>query len=149
MYYENDHFSPTAMNDWNVDSTQTGLRNIPANMYKKVNNYQYSKYTFSASKRAKSKTDFYASPYYNGPIYDAVTGTTIKGHFVGSKYEDLYFKVRCSDLGIGQEGATFFYHSPAEYERHNSSILNAELKEKWEKKYYNSKRELKIDSEEE
>ena len=147
MYYENDHFSPIAPNDWNVDTVQHVSRFQATNIYKKVNNHLYSKYCFSVNKKAKSKTDFHASPYYNGPIYDTVTGTTIQGHLVGSKYEDLYFKVRSSDLGIGQEGATFFYHSPGEYERHNSAMLSPEIKEKWEKKSQKARREFKLEEE--
>lgn len=148
MYYENDHFSPTAVNDWNIDPVQVMLHSCPANIYKKVNNHLYSKYSFASNKKAKSKKDFYASPYYNGYIYDAVTGSTIQGHLVGSKYEDLYFKVRTSDLGIGQDGATFFYHSPSEYERHNSTMLTTDVKEKWEKKYQKANRDLKMESDE-
>jgi len=149
MYYENEHFSPTATNDWNIETVpnQSSFRAI--NVYKKVNTNLYSKYVFSSSKRAKSKINFYESTHYNSPIYDAITGSTIKGHVVGSKYEDLYFKVRCSDLGIGKEGATFFYYSPGEYERHNSTMLNSDIKVTWEKKCNAAKIDLKMESEDE
>jgi hypothetical protein len=151
MYYENDNFSPTEVNDWNIDSHQLTARNIPVNMYKKVNSHLYAKYSISLNKKAKTKlkTDFHTSPYYNRPIYDAVTGTTIRDHVVGSKYEDLYFKISGSDVGIGQEGAIFFYHTPYEYERHNSTLLNPEIKIKWEKKYNNAKYMLNNVSEDE
>lgn len=84
---------------------------------------------------------FFASGGHGMPIRNAITGEYYIGHNVGSKFEDLYFKVglRTGETGpksqskLGPATPTMFFSSPGEYEQHmqNSVTIDDNIKEKW------------------
>ena len=92
---------------------------------------------FGQNSNNKMKVKCYRSGEIGNLIVDSVTGAVFSGHneqdklirhLVGSKYEDLYFKVK--------DGSnTFFYHSPEEFEKHQYNELSEEVKSKWREKY--------------
>lgn len=104
-------------------------------------------------KRAKSSRGYYILEFYETPskldsrIRNAVTGIwyhddypTCK-YILGSRQEDLFFKVRVStgdkEMGNGdnrKNSYLLFYDSPEQFERHQKTTLNQETKEKWQEK---------------
>ena len=89
----------------------------------------------SDDKLIKKKIDFYTSGIVGSNIRDAETGEYYS-EFVGSKYEDLYFKVslstgECKSLNGSH---TLFYLSPQHYERHLYVDMNEDIINNWEEK---------------
>jgi len=64
-------------------------------------------------------------------IRDAITGAQLMHHRVGSKNEDLYFKV---SKGSGREAYHLYFDSPEQYERHMRSIVSEKDKQRWMEK---------------
>ena len=73
--------------------------------------------------------EYYSSGPTGSNIRNAQTGVYTKD-IVGSKCEDLYFKVTIADGNL----LTLFYDSPEQYERHQHEKLSQETKEQWFKK---------------
>jgi hypothetical protein len=83
--------------------------------------------------RKHIEIEVYSTPTTPGkPIRDAITGSKMSKHLVGSLDENLYFKVA---LATGQlkndEGHVLFYDSPEQFERHMRSTVSQEMKQKW------------------
>lgn len=79
------------------------------------------------------KIELYSSPF-KGFIRNATTG--IRSQYkVGSKYEDLFFKVkdvaRNNQTVLNNLPRKLFYDSPEECERHMHVIIPTEVKETW------------------
>ncbi len=53
---------------------------------------------------------------------------------VGSKDEDLYYKVTLTGNGIGKEPRTLFYHTLSQYERHFKTVVPQNIRDKWNQK---------------
>jgi len=70
--------------------------------------------------------EYYSSGPTGSNIRNAQTGVYTKD-IVGSKQEDLYFKVTLTD----NQPLTLFYDSPEQYERHQRVKLSHETKEHW------------------
>jgi hypothetical protein len=83
------------------------------------------------------KIELYSSPSLSkGFIRNAITG--IRSQYkVGSKYEDLFFKVkdiaRKNQTVLNDLPRKLFYDSPEECERHLHIIIPKEVKENWMK----------------
>lgn len=89
------------------------------------------------------KIEGYGSGDTGSRIRDPITGDRYTKHLVGSRYEDLFFKVKmCSFQFNGRDPPTFFYSGPDEYEKHSKTTLSAEVKAKWSEK--KSKMELQL-----
>ena len=73
--------------------------------------------------------EYYSSGPSGSYIRNAQTGIYTKD-IVGSKNEDLYFKVTIADGNL----LTLFYDSPDQYERHQREKLSQETKDQWFKK---------------
>ena len=73
--------------------------------------------------------EYYSSGPTGSNIRNAQTGVYTKD-IVGSKYEDLYFKVTIANGKL----LTLYYDSPEQYERHQREKLSQETKEQWFKK---------------
>jgi hypothetical protein len=83
----------------------------------------------------------YGSGDTGSQIRDPITGERYSSYLVGSKFEDLFFKVRmCTGEFNGRENPTFFYSTPEQYEKHTKTIVSTEAKEKWSRKQMNAKR---------
>ena len=89
----------------------------------------------SDGKIIRNKIEFYTTGGTGSIIRDAETGEYYS-EFVGSKYEDLYFKVslstgECKSLNGSH---TLFYLSPQHYERHLYVDMNEDIINNWEEK---------------
>ena len=118
---------------------------------KKINNqtmYHYYKEDFENKRRAKeliimnNKKDIVTVHRSITNIVDAETGKVFP-HRVGTNEENLYFKVTdASGYNLGgnvlKDSLMLFYESPDDYERHMSTVVNPEIKDKWHEKreYY-------------
>ena len=89
----------------------------------------------SDDKLIKKKIDFYTSGIVGSNIRDAESGDYYK-FLVGSKEEDLYFKV---SLATGEcksknKSHTLFYLSPSHYTSHMYTDVTNTIISNWEKK---------------
>lgn len=89
----------------------------------------------SDGKIIRKKIELYTTGCTGSNIRDAETGEYYS-ELVGSKYEDLYFKValstgECTSLN---GSSTLFYLSPQHYERHLYVDMNEDIINNWEDK---------------
>jgi len=139
MYY--DELLETVDND----VSYVGNKTSPGKIYDK--NYDKIKFPFN-----KTWTDgrfykmFTIEKYGSGQsgtrIRNAVSGK-IYPHLVGSKYEDLYFKVSdvCGRVGR-REPLTLYYDTPEQYESHNLTTVRQSVKDMWYNKCLEARREF-------
>ena len=123
MYYE-DQF----MNDDNLSlDSQKGKLN-------KVLKNSNDKRFFQVKRIQQGGKRKNISVYATGPlgwhIRNAVTGEKYS-HLVGSRNEDLYFKVSYCTGENGQESKTLFYDTPEQYEKHLFYEVDGNIKEQW------------------
>jgi hypothetical protein len=99
--------------------------------------------------RKSQKIEAYSSGDVGSRIRDPITGERYRGFLVGSKNEDLFFKVKMAtgEFG-GREGPTLFYASPEEYEKHAKTFVSDEIKQRWYAKKSAADSTYKKDSEE-
>ena len=64
-------------------------------------------------------------------IRNAISGSYYYGDRVGSKQEDLYYKVCISTGEVGKDTISLFYDSPEQYERHMYATVDSENKQRW------------------
>ena len=93
------------------------------------------------TKGRKFKLDYYeTSINVDARIRNAVTGFRYKDdhpklrYLVGSRQEDLFFKVAISNGENGNSHVFLFYDNPEQFEKHQHIILSRPIKEKWYKK---------------
>jgi hypothetical protein len=79
------------------------------------------------------KVEIFSSPSV-GFIRNASTGIR-EPYKVGSKYEDLYFRVKDVGLNTGGEPRKLFYKNPEEFERHQFGKVSQDIKKQWSDKY--------------
>jgi len=78
------------------------------------------------------KVEAYSSGDVGSRIRDPITGDRYRDYKVGSKYEDLFFKVIFTSQNFAGRGApTLFYSSPEQYEKHTKEFVGSQIKEKW------------------
>lgn len=82
----------------------------------------------------KQKVELYSTQQTPSKlIRHAITGIRME-HYVGSKYEDLYFIV-VDTLGNprfpAETARRLFYNTPEEFERHQQTTLSQSIKEDW------------------
>jgi len=78
------------------------------------------------------KVEAYGSGDAGSRIRDPITGERYRNYIVGSRHEDLFFKVRLSGARLNRhESPTFFYSSPDEYEKHTKFVVEPKTKAKW------------------
>ena len=90
------------------------------------------------NKNSHAKVEYYRSGNMGMSIRNAITGERYRGLLVGSKAEDLFFKVIICNGETGREGVTLFYETPEAYERHQYETLSKEMKAKWLERYRSS-----------
>lgn len=134
--YSEDRYHPT-----NNDDTYLAEL-LEKNSKKRKNPFDETKPSteavlLSSNSRYGKGIKCYSSGGMGTPIIDAVTGGIFSGHekgeklirhLIGSKYEDLYFKIK-------DRGNTFFYHGPDEFEKHRGIVLGENTKRIWREKY--------------
>jgi hypothetical protein len=103
--------------------------------------YSYKIAEFDGETTRRIKIEVYSSPA-TGYIRNASTGIRMD-HRVGSKYEDLYFRVADRGMNtrtpVNQEARKLFYNNPEECERHQRITLSTDIKEKWHLKQMTAK----------
>ncbi len=75
--------------------------------------------------------EFFSSGSQGSNIRNAISGTYYYGDRVGSKQEDLYYKVCISSGDMGKDTIVLFYDSPEQYERHMYTTVDSEDKKRW------------------
>lgn len=92
---------------------------------KTINGKLYKKYV--------TEYNVYGSRNQGTLIRNAVTGEKMYYH-VGSKGEDLYFKVITTNIPGAKGPVTLFYYSPSEYEFHQYTNVSDTIKDNWRHK---------------
>jgi len=89
----------------------------------------------------KKKTiEFYETPCVVGAVIrNPITGIRMYGHKVGSRDEDLYFKVVFSGHPPAKNGTHnpcfLYYESPEQWEKHHSTLCPESIRDAWREKY--------------
>jgi len=115
------------------------------NKVKKIMNnvYQSNKGFHLIKRQSKDKkshnVEIFVSGDQGSTIRNAISGSYYHGHRVGSKQEDLYFKVSISTGELGRESVVLFYDTPEQYERHMYVTVEPESKQAWLEKQMNVK----------
>jgi hypothetical protein len=162
MFYEDDHFHPNNLDD-EMEGNEVGSYMYPGqpvdrhlyepsehsgntletyrkNQRKNMDEYKmidkgFRKITI-LNKGKPVEVEYYQTLSTPGiMIRDAITGARYKEYRVGSKEEDLFFKVR---LAIGKsdiDSMLLFYDSPEVYEGHMRTIVSHQRKETWRNKH--------------
>jgi len=114
-------------------------------VYKRLNKdyYSFKRKVFDGEGIRMEKVELYSSPLLtNGFIRNATTGITME-HRVGSKYEDLYFRVMDVYPGnhtpINELPRKLYYDNPEQCERHLQVSIGKDIKEKWLEKNLRAK----------
>jgi len=130
--------SSIGMNDMSSIDSDMIERHRMLEEYKKTDKSFY-KIKRIIGRKNTVKIDCYSSPVLrNAFIRNAVTGIRFN-HRVGSIHEDLYFVVT-DTTGAGRkygsnEPRKLYYHTPEEFERHQSVVVAQEVKDNWNVKY--------------
>lgn len=105
---------------WNkINSTDKDFRKISKNVNGK-----------------KTEIGLYCSSSTPGSVIkDAIQGSSCGMFRVGSRDEDLFFKVKISTGEVGRNGDIFFFDSPEQYERHLKDVISQSIKEAWTNKF--------------
>jgi len=128
MEYD-DRYNPTELND--IDQDDSVLFNSSGKL-KQLNKgyHKLSRKILYNNKIKIVEIGVYGSGSQGSSIRNAETGEYYKSK-VGSKEEDLFFKVRNATCETSSGSLTLFYESPSEYENHHSIILNDKIKQQW------------------
>lgn len=119
-----------------VDSRSKNNRKLMEDMKLADKGYQCVKRKVMRGEVCKTaKIEYYTTNYTPGiKIRDAITGMRYK-HLVGSRDEDLFFKVRLSNGETGSDPPLLFYESPESYEKHQHCALSDTIKSVWREKF--------------
>jgi hypothetical protein len=137
MYYEAEFYNSndddyTERNKETLDDIKTNDKRY-RKFKKVVNNVFNGKYYKTV------QIELYISGDTGSTIRDAVTGRYSE-HLVGSKEEDLYFKVHVEMTVSGPNQGSAFYSSPEEYEKHQFVILPPLIKQNWYNKNFHARK---------
>jgi hypothetical protein len=78
-------------------------------------------------------------------IRNAVTGNRYRDdhpklrYLVGSRQEDLFFKVIIANGENGNNPVFLFYDNPEQFEKHQRLVVSQQVKEKWLNKHMNGR----------
>ena len=141
MLYEDDMCHPLNQECEPVISSRfennTKVKKIMNNVYQSNKGFHLIK---RQSKDKKShNVEIFVSGDQGSTIRNAISGSYCHGHRVGSKQEDLYFKVSISTGELGRESVVLFYDTPEQYERHMYVTVEPESKQAWLEKQMNVK----------
>jgi hypothetical protein len=87
----------------------------------------------------RHNVEVFVSGDQGSTIRNAISGSYYYGDRVGSKQEDLYFKVSISTGELGKDSVVLFYDTPEQYERHMYATVDSETKQMWLEKQVNVK----------
>lgn len=145
MYFE-EGFEPADDSSFKLKMNLTEMNNKSDTKHEKYtipfNN------TWKDGKYRKTVTiENYGSGQQGSRIRNAVTGEIYsKLELVGSKFEDLFFKVIESTGHFNRrDPLILFYDTPDQYENHHFTTVNPLTKEKWYEKCLTTRKRLEID----
>ena len=132
--YNEDYFNPSQPNDYNDVRPQDKLLEEPKNMDRGYN-VIYRKVEKKDGKVKNKKIEIYTSSGTGNHIRDAETGEYFN-NLVGSKDEDLFFKVGLStgECRSANGSSTLFYLSPQHYASHLHRTVDLVQVANWEQK---------------
>jgi len=132
MLYEDDMFHPLNQECEPVTTkyeTNTKVKKIMSDIYQNNKGFHLIK---RQSKDGKwHNVEIFSSGSQGSTIRNAISGSYYYGDRVGSKQEDLYYKVSISTGDFGRDTIAVFYDSPEQYERHMYTTVDLESKQKW------------------
>lgn len=131
MQYQDDYFNPSKPNDVEDNALQRAMNKD------KGLNYLKRRRTFRTV-----SVPVYTSGCAGTWIRDAETGEECN-YKVGSKEEDLFFKVAIStgECTSANKSNTLFFLSPQAYEQHTYSVVDEDVKERWRHKRVRAEKE--------
>lgn len=132
MYYEDDMFDPNNHNFdiinndalYDIKKMDKGYNKSKKSINKVWTDGKYYKNVF---------IETYSSGDVGTRIRNAATGQRYENK-VGSVSEDLFFKVKDISGLLNKETNNLFYDTPEQYENHQYTILDTNIKEKWYQK---------------
>ena len=135
MLYEDDMCHPLNQECEPITSkyeTNTKVKKIMSDIHQNTKGFHLIK---RQSKDGKTiNVEVFSSGGQGSTIRNAISGSYYYGDKVGSKREDLYYKVSVSTGHLGRDNVILFYDSPEQYERHMYTTVGSENKEKWSDK---------------
>ena len=115
--------------------------NYNTNTVHNVNDKGYHRVRRQKKVGGKFHLDYYETSITTDTrIRNAVTGLRYRDdhpkmrYLVGSRQEDIFFKVAISNGENGNRSVFLFYDNPEQFERHQRVILSQSIKEKWSNK---------------
>ena len=138
----NDYFDVSDVSIEETSSIDTEIRDRRKmnEIHKRMDKdyYSYKRRRLGEDGMRMEKVELYSSPLItNGLIRNAVTGIRME-HRVGSKYEDLYFRVMDvhsnNHTPINDLPRKLFYDNPEQCERHLQITISQDIKETWSQK---------------
>jgi hypothetical protein len=94
----------------------------------------YNKITRMIDGKKKSIDVYSTSTNPGAQIRGAIGGSYYQGFRVGTRDEDIFFKVMLA-TGECSDSSTLFFDNPEQYERHLYAVVSPDDKEKWYKKF--------------
>jgi hypothetical protein len=140
MLYEDDMYHPLNQECETVTpsyETKTKVKKIMSDIYQ--NNKGFHLIKRKAKDGKLHNIEVFSSGIQGTTIKNAISGSYYYGDKVGSKDEDLYFKVSISTGDFGRDTVALFYDSPEQYERHMYTTVDSEDKKRWLEKQVNVK----------
>ena len=131
--YQEDYYNPADPNDYENDIDKLFDK---SKRMDKGYNVIYRKVQKKDGRLKNQKVEIYTTSGVGNHIRDAETGQYLQ-HIVGSKDEDLFFKVVLStgECKSTNGSNTLFYISPQHYMNHLHSELSPEIVSAWEEKH--------------
>ena len=98
----------------------------------------YHKIKITLNNKKKSIELYSTSIFPGSKIRGAIGGSYYSGFKVGSRDEDLFFKIACS-TGDCKDNNICFFDTPEQFENHMHTSIDQSVKEKWYEKFNNER----------
>jgi hypothetical protein len=138
---ENDYDNTDNNSVYSVD-TFTTVNSTKHKHKKLLNEIKLQDKNYHSIKRVINKRVTKVELYSTGTtptcfIRHAIYGDRYSNYRVGSRDEDMFFKVKIAtcEKAFGNESATFFFDTPEQYEKQTGTIVSIDSKSKWQAKY--------------
>ncbi len=140
-YAETQHFETERFETDSVRSRRNTRPTVPYKRHYTIVRPFFEKW--KDGKYYKNVTiDMYGSGDTGSPIRNAVTGLPTN-YLVGSKEEDLFYKVSiCTGIDRDNGPIHLYYDSPSQYENHQFTYVNDDVKEWWSERYLEARTRL-------
>ncbi len=126
-------------------SVEKKLQKEHDKLMKKMNKHYHVVSHYNPKTGSMESLKYYSSGEVGSPIKMAISGSIWNPRFlVGSRAEDLFFKVTIATGETGKDPVNLFYENPEQYENHQYIVLDTETKNQWFKKYYEAKKIFNI-----